>query len=96
MKKNKKKKFVVLDVPLLLENNLNKKGDILVFVDSKKSDILKKLTNRKNYNKKLFDKFKKIQFSSKFKKSKAHFVIKNNFKRIKVKKDINKILKEIL
>ena len=96
LKKNKKKKFVVLDVPLLLENNLNKKGDILVFVDSKKSDILKKLTNRKNYNKKLFDKFKKIQLSSKFKKSKAHFVIKNNFKRIKVKKDINKILKEIL
>ena len=83
-------------MPLLLENNLNKKGDILVFVDSKKSDILKKLTNRKNYNKKLFDKFKKILFSSKFKKSKAHFVIKNNFKRNRVKKDINKILKKIL
>ena len=95
-KKNKSKKFVVLDVPLLLENKLNKKSDILIFVDSKKSDILKKLTNRKNYNKKLFDKFKKIQFSSKFKKSKAHFVIKNNFKRNRVKKDINKILKEIL
>ncbi len=96
LKKNKKKKFVVLDVPLLLENNLNKKGDILIFVDSKKSDILKKITNRKNYNKKLFDKFKKIQFNSKFKKSKAHFVIKNNFKGNRVKKDINKILKEIV
>ncbi len=96
LKKNKKKKFVVLDVPLLLENNLNKKGDILIFVESKKLDILKKLKNRKNYNKKLFDKFKKIQFSSKFKKSKARFVIKNNFKRNRVKKDINKILKDIL
>ena len=40
-KKNKSKKFVVLDVPLLLENKLNKKGDILIFVDSKNSDILK-------------------------------------------------------
>ena len=96
LKKNKKKNFVVLDVPLLLENNLNKKGDILIFVESKKLDILKKLKNRKNYNKKLIDKFKKIQFSSKFKKSKAHFVIKNNFKRNRVKKDINKILKDIL
>ena len=36
-KKNKSKKFVVLDVPLLLENKLNKKGDILIFVDSKNS-----------------------------------------------------------
>ena len=93
---NENKKFVVLDVPLLLENKLNKKGDVLIFVDSRKSDILKKLRKRKNFNKKLFDKFKKIQFSSKFKKSKAHFIIKNNFKKNSVKKDINRILKEIL
>ena len=32
--KTNKKKFVVLDVPLLLENKLNKKGDVLIFVDS--------------------------------------------------------------
>jgi len=63
LKKNKNKKFVVLDVPLLLENKLNKKGDVLIFVDSKKSDILKKLAKRKNFNKKLFLKFTKIQFS---------------------------------
>ena len=63
-KKNKNKKFVVLDIPLLLENKINKKKDILIFVDSKKSDILKKLKKRKNFNKKLFNKFKKIQFSS--------------------------------
>ena len=36
LKKNKNKKFVVLDVPLLLENKLNKKGDVLIFIDSKK------------------------------------------------------------
>ena len=60
LKKHKNKKFVVLDVPLLLENKLNKKGDVLIFVDSKKSNILKKLTKRKNFNKKLFNKFKKF------------------------------------
>ena len=35
LKKNKNKKFVVLDVPLLLENKLYKKGDILIVIDSK-------------------------------------------------------------
>ena len=37
LKKNKNKKIVILDIPLLLENKLNKKKDILVFVQSNKS-----------------------------------------------------------
>ena len=90
--KNKNKKFVVLDVPLLLENKLNKKGDVLIFVKSKKSDILKKLVKRKNFNKKLFNKFEKIQFSSKYKMKKSHFVIKNDF----TKKTISTNIKDIL
>ena len=36
IKKNRYKKIVILDIPLLLENKINKKKDILVFVDSKK------------------------------------------------------------
>ena len=36
LNKNKKKKAIVLDIPLLLEGKINKKGDILVFVESKK------------------------------------------------------------
>jgi len=91
LKKNKNKKFVVLDVPLLLENKLNKKGDILIFIDSKKSDILKKLTKRKNFNKKLFNKFQKIQFSSQYKIRRSNFIIKNDF----TKKTININIKDI-
>ena len=34
--KNKNMKVVVLDIPLFLENKLNKKGYILVYVQSKK------------------------------------------------------------
>ena len=94
-KKNKSKKFVVLDVPLLLENKLNKKWDILIFVDSKKSDILKKLIKRKNFNKKLFNKFKKIQFSSQYKMKKSHFVIKNDFTKKTIKINIKDILRKI-
>ena len=92
LEKNKNKKFVVLDVPLLLENKLNKKGDVLIYVDSKKSDILKKLTKRKNFNKKLFNKFKKIQFSSQYKMKKSNFIIKNDFTRKTINNNINKIL----
>ena len=90
-KKNKNKKFVVLDVPLLLENKLNKKGDILIFIDSKKSDVLKKLKKRKNFNKKLFNKFQKIQFSSQYKIRKSDFIIKNDF----TKKTINISIRDI-
>jgi dephospho-CoA kinase len=92
LEKNKNKKFVILDVPLLLENKLNKKGDILIFVDSKKSDILKRLTKRKNFNKELFNIFKKIQLSSQYKMKKSHFIIKNDF----TKKSVNTSIKNIL
>ena len=85
LKKNKNKKVVILDIPLLLENKINKKKDILVFVDSKKSDIEKKIKKRINFNRKLFNKFKKIQYSSKYKKKRSHFVIKNNFTKKSVK-----------
>ena len=59
--KNINKKIVVLDIPLLLENKINKKNHILVFVDAKKSQINKRLKRRKNFNLKIFKKFKKIQ-----------------------------------
>ena len=96
LKKNKKKKIVILDIPLLLENKINNKKDILVFVDSKKKDIEKRLKKRINYNNKLLNKFKKIQFPIKYKKKKARFIIRNDFKKktvnIAVKKILNKII----
>ena len=93
--KNKNKKFVVLDVPLLLENKLNKKGDVLIYVDSKKSDILKKLIMRKNFNKKLFNKFKKIQLSPQYKIKKSNFIIKNDFTKKTINNNINEILQNL-
>ena len=68
LKKNKNKKIVILDIPLLLENKINKKKDILVYVDSKKSEILKRLKKRKNFNSKLLKRFKNIQLSPEYKK----------------------------
>ena len=61
LKKNKNKKIVILDIPLLLENKINNEKDILVFVESKKSEILKRLKKRNNFNKQIFNKFQNIQ-----------------------------------
>ena len=96
IKKNKNKKIVILDIPLLLENKINNKNDILVFVDSKKSEVEKRLKKRLNFNRKLINMFKKIQFSSSYKKRKSNFIIKNNFKKKSLNKGIKKILDKIL
>ena len=94
--KNRNKKIVVLDIPLLLENKINKKNDILIFVDAKKSQINKRLKRRKNFNLKLFKKFKKIQLPIEYKKKKSQFILKNNFTNKFVKKGVKIILKKIL
>ena len=96
IRKNKNKKIIILDVPLLLENKINKKKDILIFVQSKRKDILIKLKKRKNYNPKLIKKFKKIQLPLDYKKKKSKFIIKNDFTKKSVKQNIERILKQVL
>ena len=95
LKKNKKKKIIILDIPLLLENKLNRKNDVLIFVHSKKADILKNLQKRDNFNKKLYKKFKNIQLSVDYKKTQSNFIIKNKFTKKSVKKAVKEILKQI-
>ena len=96
LKKNKKRKAVILDIPLLLENKLNQKSDIIVFVQSKKSEIIKRLKERDNFNLNLYNQFKKIQLSLSYKKKKSHFIIKNNFTDRSAKINVEKIMKKIL
>ena len=96
LKKNINKKIIVMDIPLLLEKKINKKNDILVFVQSKKIDISKRLKKRKNFNLKLYKKFKNIQLSPDYKKKKSQFIIKNDFTNKSVIKNIKIILKNIL
>ena len=96
LKKNKHKKIVILDIPLLLENKINRKKDILIFVQSKKSEVLKRLKKRKNFNTILINKFRDIQLPLDYKKKKSNFIIKNNFTNKPVKKSIERVLKEIL
>ncbi len=95
IRKNVNKKFVILDIPLLLENKLNKKKDILIYVESRKIDIIRNLKKRKNFNFKILNKFKKIQLSLAYKKKNSRFIIKNKFTKKSVKDEVQKILKTI-
>ena len=71
IKKNKKKNYIMLDIPLLLENKLNKKKDILIFIDAPKKEIIKRLKKRKNYNSKIINTLKKLQLPLEIKRKKS-------------------------
>ena len=96
IKKNIKKKAVILDIPLLLEENINKKKDVLIFVQASRKEIYKRLKKRKNFNLDVYNKLKKHQFNEKFKKKKSTFIIRNDFKPLTVKKKIQVIRNKIL
>ena len=93
IKKNRNKKFVILDIPLLIENKLNKKNDILIFVDAKKKEINKRLKKKHNISVKIL---KKFQLPVELKKKKADFIIKNNFRNNSIKKNVKKVKEKIL
>ena len=93
VKKNRKKKIIVLDIPLLIENKIDKKNDILIFVDAKKKEINKRLKKRSNFNLEIVKRLKKFQLPLEIKKKKSDFIIKNNFKNNYIKKSV-KIIKE--
>ncbi len=96
LKKNKKKKCVILDIPLLIENKINKKTDILIFVQADKNEITRRLKKRNGFNLKVINKFKKIQLSAEIKKRKSNYIVKNNFKHDFIKKSVKNIKRNIL
>ena len=96
LKKNRKKKAVILDIPLLLEGKINNKKDILVFVEAKKKEIIKRLEKRPNFDVKIYNRLRKLQLPLEVKKRKSNFIIKNNFKNNFAKKNVKNILKKII
>ena len=95
LKKNKKSKLIILDIPLLLENKINKKKDILIFIQANRTEISKRLKKRSNFNPKIISRFRKIQLSLDYKRKKSNFIIKNNFTNKTIKNQVRYILKQI-
>ena len=96
LKKNKKQKAVVLDIPLFLENKLNLNTDILVFIDSKRSEIMKRLKKRTGFSLKIYNFLKKNQIAVDKKKQIADFIIKNNFNSRTIKIEAKNLLNKII
>ena len=95
LKKNNKKN-VILDIPLLLENKILRKNLYLVFVEAKHSIIKKKLYKRPGFNNKVYKIMKKNQLPLTIKKKASDIIIKNNFKKVWVLNQINKIKKDLI
>ena len=96
LNKNKYQKIIILDIPLLIENKLNKKGDVLILIKSSKKKIIKRLRKRVNFNEKVFRKLKENQVLISKKKKFADYVVDNNYSIKIMKKKINLLKSKIL
>ena len=96
LNKNKKNKIIVLDIPLLIENKLYNKKDILIFVKSDQNKVINRLRKRKNYNKKILLNLKKNQANLLKKRKLANYIVDNNFSPNIMKKKISSLKNKIL
>ena len=96
LNKNKKNKIIVLDIPLLIENKLYNKKDILIFVKSDQNKVINRLRKRKNYNKKILLNLKKNQANLLKKRKLANYIVDNNFSPNIMKKKISLLKTKIL
>ena len=96
LNKNKKNKIIVLDIPLLIENKLYNKKDILIFVKSKQNKVINRLRKRKNFNKKILSNLRKNQASLLKKRKLANYIVDNNFSPNIMKKKISLLKNKIL
>ena len=88
--------MVVLDIPLLIENNLNKKNDILIFVKASKKKIIKRLKRRPNFSPKVLKNLKEEQIMLIKKRKISNFIIDNNYAPNITKKKVNFLKNKIL
>ena len=81
---------------LFIENKLNKKDDVLLFVKSKKKEVLKRLKKRANFDVKVLKSLEENQIILLKKRQLANYIVDNNFTKIIMKKKVNFLKKKIL
>ena len=92
LQKNKSKKVLIMDIPLLLENKLHEPEDVIICIDANQKLLDAKLKQRPSYNKKMISILRKIQLPIEEKKLLADFVLVNNYN----KKTMQLRVKELL
>ena len=96
LQKNKNKKAVLLDIPLLLENKLNEPEDVIICIEAQQKMLDKKLQQRPGYNKKMVSMLRKIQLPIEEKKSRADFVLVNNYNKKTMQLRVKELLDRII
>ena len=91
LKRNKRKKFVFFEIPLLIESKLTKKFDIIIYIRTKKSLRLRRFKS-KGGSKRLFDVLDKKQMSDQKKMKFCDHVVVNNKNLAILKKNLLYIL----
>ncbi|MDC3269698.1 dephospho-CoA kinase [Alphaproteobacteria bacterium] len=79
----KKKKIIFADIPLLLENRLEKSFDSVICIISSKKNRTKRVLKNKKFTKENLNKIFKAQTTDKERKKRSQIIINNN----KTKKD---------
>ncbi len=94
IKKNKKdkKKLIFADIPLLLENKLEKNFDLVVCIISSKKNRIKRALENKKFTKENLNKILKAQTTDKERKKRSQIIINNN----KTKKDFIFSIEKVL
>ena len=95
LKKYSRSEYVVLDIPLLIENKIYKKSDVLVFVKTQKKIILKRLLKRGNYNHKILNILRSQQTTIRRKIKLSKFFINNSNNKKTILKKVKEIKKEL-
>ena len=88
-----KKKILILEIPLLIENKLNKYFDKIIFVDARKKLRLKRYL-KQNKDQKIFETLNKKQLSSAVKKRACDLIINNNYSLTILKKNVKKFIEK--
>ena len=80
----------------MIENKINKKRDVLLYVNSSNSNITNRLKKRKNYEKKIAKILLKNQSLLLKKRKLANYIIENNSSPNIMKKKIRELKKKII
>ena len=95
IKKNNKKKFIILDIPLLFETGGENFVDLVIVVDAPQDIQEERVLSRPNMTKEKFEKIIAEQIPNDVKKKKADFIVDTSISiedaRIQVENIIRKI-----
>ena len=96
LKKNKKKKIVFLDIPLLFENKLEKACNYVCSTTAPLKTRRARSLKRAGMNKKIFDQIVKTQINDKDRKIKSHYLINTSKTKTKTCLQVDNIIYDIL